>query len=257
MLALLLLDEGSAITNTVFLLKAIPVVFLYVVALLLILPQGRFAEWRPLGFLCSCVLATIGIRIWPTHYSYQQYNTPVLIAAGLLFLPLLLVSIVYLASRETPKQKLVVSGVPLTSEDETELQARLTDRRMAVEVLETATTDTTKHLLFQDHRPAAYKSGAVLSQVLAPVYAQLRPLIAYVQSQQRIETIGLEMTLVEEQGWQLRLYLVAPIQQLNGLLEQVDAIPRKQLRAGRVDSVVRIDYREGHPLNIMDTSSDY
>jgi cyanate permease len=63
--ALLLLDEGSAITLAVGLLKAVPVVVLYGASFYFLLHNRRMSEQKPLGLLLALVLAGIGLYMWP------------------------------------------------------------------------------------------------------------------------------------------------------------------------------------------------
>lgn len=93
--ALLLLDEGSAITLAVFLLKAIQVVLLYGAAFYFLLHNRRRSERKPLGVMMAVLLAAMGVHIWPERALYEEYSYSSLFAACLLFVPLLTAVLVY------------------------------------------------------------------------------------------------------------------------------------------------------------------
>lgn len=93
--ALLLLDEGSAITLAVGLLKAVPVVVLYGASFYFLLHNRRTSEQKPLGLLLALVLAAIGLYRWPERMLYEEYSYSTLFMACLLFLPLLVAAFVF------------------------------------------------------------------------------------------------------------------------------------------------------------------
>lgn len=71
-LALLLLDEGAPITGAIWLFKALGVLVLFGLSFFFLLYKHRTSERKPLGVMLAVLLAYIGLRQWPTHFSYES-----------------------------------------------------------------------------------------------------------------------------------------------------------------------------------------
>ncbi|MBX0293109.1 hypothetical protein K3G63_21875 [Hymenobacter sp. HSC-4F20] len=255
MLATLLLDADILEFGYFFLAKFIPTAALYLTTVALLLRKQRTSFDELLGSIFACGLVFIGFLTWPDIASYQRHTWSDYATLLFFCLPLLLVVARCTASRKPTQKKVLIGGVPLTSEDLTTLQQLLADEELDLIAVEPVDSSQVGTLVFQHGQISHFVQGTCLSSVLRPVYDQLRPLHEYVQRRHPIHLIMVEKKFVENQGWPFRLCLVSPLDQVEQLLQAVDTIPRQHLRAEKADGVVRIQYAAKGHVTVIDQSA--
>jgi hypothetical protein len=96
MYALLLLDEGSPITGTIWLFKAVVTIILFVGALRLTWKSRRTSGVNPFGLAIAGLLAAFGVGNWPEQDAYGVYSNESYFVVSFLFTPLMVAGVTYL-----------------------------------------------------------------------------------------------------------------------------------------------------------------
>ena len=100
----LLLDEGSPITETIKFVKFLLVVVLYALSLFFLFYNRRTSELKPIGVGLALMLAYIGFRTWPSTYSWEGHTAWNYFVVVFLCTPLLAAGLVYALTSKSPEE---------------------------------------------------------------------------------------------------------------------------------------------------------
>jgi hypothetical protein len=100
----LLLDEGSPITETIKFVKFLLVVFLYALSFFFLFYNRRTSELKPIGVGLALLLAYVGFRSWPNTYSWEGHTAWDYLVVFFLCLPMMAAGLVYALTSKSPEE---------------------------------------------------------------------------------------------------------------------------------------------------------